>query len=423
MNEVKISVIIPVYNTEEYLQKCLNSVINQTFKDIEIICINDGSTDKSLEILEEYSKKDDRIKILSQKNKGAGAARNYGLKIAKGEYISFVDSDDWIELATYERLYDIAVSKDVDMIFFKMINYNNGEDRYYHTDYYDLIYLKEFFTNSTYDFHDLKDYLFKIPVSPCNKIYKRSFLENINAKFNEGLIFEDNPFFFKNILKAKKIFLYDEYFYIRRRTENSVMHLVNKNHFAIIQTTNQIIQIFKDSGLFEKFKKELLNKKITLIRNLVYDRLDENYKDDFFELVRNDFSIIKRNYNLNNDYENNLIPINQYFYLNSEKTTNFREFDLLNKNSYLESKINDLRQNFEANKKLLRERNSRLEKLNFNLKEKNTKLWEKNTKLNKKNKELNDTRNKIKDELNEVYSSNSWKVTKPIRRISNKFNK
>ena len=100
---VKISVIVPVYNVEKYLKKCLNSLINQTLNDIEIICVDDGSTDSSIEILKEFELKDDRIIVISQKNEGAATSRNKGINLAKGEYISFVDSDDWLELDAFEK--------------------------------------------------------------------------------------------------------------------------------------------------------------------------------------------------------------------------------------------------------------------------------------------------------------------------------
>ena len=112
---IKISVIIPVYNVEKYLRRCLDSVINQTFRDLEIICVNDGSTADSLHIFEEYKKQDDRIILLNQENMGQGNARNIGLKIARGEYIGFVDADDWIDLNFFEKLYEAAKKYDADV--------------------------------------------------------------------------------------------------------------------------------------------------------------------------------------------------------------------------------------------------------------------------------------------------------------------
>ena len=102
----RVSVIVPVYNVEKYLKQCLDSLINQTLEDIEIICVNDGSTDSSLNILEEYQNKDNRIKIISQENKGVSAARNLGLKNAKGEYLLFIYADDWVELNALEELFN-----------------------------------------------------------------------------------------------------------------------------------------------------------------------------------------------------------------------------------------------------------------------------------------------------------------------------
>ena len=119
----KISVIIPVYNVEKYLRECLNSVINQTMEDIEIICVNDGSTDRSLDILKEYAAKDDRIIVINQTNGFVESARNNGLKIAGGEYIQFVDSDDYLELNACETAYKYALQYDADVVIFGYKNF------------------------------------------------------------------------------------------------------------------------------------------------------------------------------------------------------------------------------------------------------------------------------------------------------------
>mgnify|MGYP004499027325 FL=1 len=119
---VKVSVIVPVYNSEKYLNKCIDSILNQTLKEIELILVNDGSTDGSMKILEKYSESDSRVVILNLKNGGPGKARNEGIKIAKGEYLSFVDSDDYIEIEFLEKLYKAAAHNKVQMI---MTNYND----------------------------------------------------------------------------------------------------------------------------------------------------------------------------------------------------------------------------------------------------------------------------------------------------------
>ena len=112
----KVSVIIPCYNAEKYLDQCMYSVINQTLQDIEIICVDDGSTDKTLEILHQYEEKDQRIKVLCQQNKFAGVARNKGMDAAKGEYFAFLDADDYYELDGLEKAYEIAKTNDLDML-------------------------------------------------------------------------------------------------------------------------------------------------------------------------------------------------------------------------------------------------------------------------------------------------------------------
>ena len=134
MNEYKVSVIVPVYNDELYLSNCLESLINQSLKDIEIICINDGSSDNSLSILEDYSDKDDRISYYSQANKGPGAARNKGIEKAKGDYIAFVDADDWLDLNALEKLYNQSIKNDSDMVLFNAIEHfpNKNNERIYH---------------------------------------------------------------------------------------------------------------------------------------------------------------------------------------------------------------------------------------------------------------------------------------------------
>lgn len=126
---IKVSVIIPVFNTEKYISKCLSSLVNQTLDDIEIICVNDGSTDNSLEIIEKIANNDARIKIINQEHKKQGAARNSGLKIAEGEYIGFVDSDDWIDLNYYEMLYNTAKKYDADIALATNVRIGNGKTK------------------------------------------------------------------------------------------------------------------------------------------------------------------------------------------------------------------------------------------------------------------------------------------------------
>ena len=126
----QISVVLPVYNVEEYLRQCLDSLANQTFEDFEVICVNDGSGDSSLSILEEYASEDERFKIISQENKGLSGARNTGMDYIKGKYTIFVDSDDWLELNALEKLYNKITALDSDILMYKFRFFNQDSEQY-----------------------------------------------------------------------------------------------------------------------------------------------------------------------------------------------------------------------------------------------------------------------------------------------------
>ena len=192
----KVSVIIPVYNVEKYLRQCLDSVVNQTLKDIEIICVDDGSTDNSLAILEEYAANDDRFIILEQKNQGAGAARNKGLEVAKGEFVHFMDSDDWIETYAYEELYDLIIIKKVDLIKFRAHSYNNKTGEVTSRPFCDVAWVnKKYFENYLNINDDCID-MVKLPDSPWSGFYKRDFLERNHIYFDNLVCANDVGFFF-----------------------------------------------------------------------------------------------------------------------------------------------------------------------------------------------------------------------------------
>ena len=130
MEEIKVSVIVPVYNAEEHLNQCLDTIVNQTLKEIEIICVDDGSTDNSLEILNQYAQKDTRIKVIQQKNQYAGVARNNGLKIARGEYVIFLDSDDFFKEDLLEKTYNQGKKVDADIVLFGAKCFDNESGDY-----------------------------------------------------------------------------------------------------------------------------------------------------------------------------------------------------------------------------------------------------------------------------------------------------
>ena len=249
-NSVKVSIIIPVYNTEKYLKQSLDSVINQSLKDIEIICINDGSTDNSLQILEEYSRQDERIKIITQPNQGQASARNLGMSFATGEYIGFLDSDDWVENTAFEQLY--YKSNNNDIIMAPAIVYNQTQNSYdYKDSYFSLDIIPEELFNREFSYNDCSDFIFRICVAPWNKLYKRQFLTDNNILFPQNLIFEDNLFTIKALLKSKSIkAIKTPLFYYRIDTENSTTHSSGKKDY-------KKLDIFKILKLEEDFLKEV----------------------------------------------------------------------------------------------------------------------------------------------------------------------
>jgi len=188
-----ISIIVPIYNSEKWIKKCIESLVNQTYRDIEILLINDGSKDKSLEICKDYAEKDRRIVVIDKENEGVSATRNLGIKKSKGEYIQFVDSDDYIEPCMCEKL--IAAIVDVDMVLCGMRVWKNG-----------VVLREPHLDNGVYNFKDNVDTYFilrKINLGPCNKLFRKKLIFN---GFKEGLsLGEDALFLFDYMRKVDKV--------------------------------------------------------------------------------------------------------------------------------------------------------------------------------------------------------------------------
>ena len=193
MPEPKISIIIPVYNVEKYLRECLDSCINQTLEDIEIICVDDCSTDNSYKILEEYQQKDSRIKVFKQEtNRKQGAARNRGLEIATGEYIWFVDSDDYIDTKACQILYDTIKKFDVDMLCFSALRFSEQEGSrhfFYNKYYHQGVQINRIYHPKT-NWREIN--FSNLNATPVSYLTKRSVLQKF--KFREGVWHEDTDF-------------------------------------------------------------------------------------------------------------------------------------------------------------------------------------------------------------------------------------
>lgn len=211
----KVSIIVPVYNVEKYLRKCLDSLINQTLKEIEIICVNDGSKDNSPKILEEYAKKDNRIIVINQENAGLSVARNSGIDIAKGEYIGFVDSDDWVDLDFFEKLYYSATSNDADIAVGGIIRVTGIKKKKF------LNFEKETLTDNV----NLKFELCDVPEKSYvwNKIYKTEKLKEIGLEFEKGIFYEDCIFTPQALFYLGKIVTVPNIYYYYLRRGNSTV--------------------------------------------------------------------------------------------------------------------------------------------------------------------------------------------------------
>ena len=215
---VKISIIIPVYNVEKYLRQCLDSLIGQTLKDIEIICVNDGSKDNSLEILREYKNKDSRIVIIDQINQGVSVARNNALKIAKGEYIGFVDSDDWVDADFFEKLYYSAIKNDCDIAVGGIAwNFTSGE-----LDFIDLKFKKSKIFNKTPDKYKITRVAKAAYI--WNKIYKKELFEKLKLEFEPGICYEDMMFSHIILHESEKLVTVPNTFYHYRANPLSLVH-------------------------------------------------------------------------------------------------------------------------------------------------------------------------------------------------------
>ena len=366
----EISVVVPVYNVEEFLEECLDSIVNQTFRDIEIICINDGSTDGSLAILNRYQSLDDRFTVVSQENSGHAVATNRGMELSKGKYLFLMDSDDKLELTAFEELYNYAEEKDVDFVIFQAMNYVMDEDRYYESDLYSLKKLINRVGDKIFNYKDINDLIFDIPVTPWSKLYKTDFIKSSGAKFPEGLVFDDNVFFFDILFNAEKMAVYEKFLFIRRWYTYSSTTNGDKRFMDSIDINNLTIDLFKKHGVFEQYKKDLYNRKVNL-GNYRFVRIKDEFKDLFFEKLQNDFKGLVDD-GLYEDYLSNLNDRNEFIFksvLESQTAMEFKYkvlyYDSNNKVKILNNKVKNLEnQNAELTNqcKIPKEKNKTFEK-------------------------------------------------------------
>ena len=294
----KVSVIVPTYNVEQYLVECMDSIINQTLGDIEIICVDDGSTDKSGKILDEYASRDNRVKVIHKENGGYGKAMNVGLDNATGEYIGIVEPDDYVDLTMFEILYQKAVELDLDLIkadFNRFIG--DKENR-------DFFYNKLDFTDKHYNkLINLQENLvpFYFTMNTWSGIYKRGFLNKYNIRHHEsaGASFQDNGFWFQTFAFAQRAYFLDKPFY-NKRDDNENSSVKNKGKvYAIANEYDWIYQklfvnneVLKNRLIDVYWQKRLDNHMFTL------KRIDKKFVEEYLNFVKKDCSNGIKNHEL-----------------------------------------------------------------------------------------------------------------------------
>lgn len=257
---IKFSVIIPVYNVGKYLRDALNCLVNQTYSNFEAICVNDGSTDNSLEILKEYSNKDKRFVVITQENQGQGIARNKAIDIANGDYILFLDPDDLIETDTLEvLLQQIKAHKDVDIIQFDYITLtdNPRKNRIKSFKKQARKFLKfNLKNNQIYNWKDFQRLdLSNIGIAVWNKVYSSEFIKNNSIKFAPAKHGEDHIFSIKSTVLAKKILYINNVLYHYRIRSNSSAVKMSDDNFCIFENIKYVKDFLTEQNLLEELNK------------------------------------------------------------------------------------------------------------------------------------------------------------------------
>ena len=299
INNNKISIIVPVYNVEKYIKKCLDSIVNQTYKNLEIIIINDGSTDDSLSIVEKYKKKDKRILLISQINQGVSAARNNALKCVSGDYIMFVDSDDWLELDTCHKLIDKVEKEKSDIVIFNFIKEFNSKSvrNLSYDENFDLS-IKEnydkFLSVMISPFYKVKNLRYLGLGYACNKIIKKDCIKNVKFPFEGIQAYNEDIMFYLQLFKnAKKISLSNEFLYHYRVYDQSATFKYNKDIMLVNDKTYEILSSNVD--IKNLYLKEAISAR--MIYNLCKEMNLYIFNDKLTISIKNRIKLLKKEIN------------------------------------------------------------------------------------------------------------------------------
>lgn len=287
---MKLSIVIPVYNLAQYIEKCLNSILNQPFKDYEIICVNDGSTDNSLEVLKKYEGK---IVIIDKENEGSGVARNAGIDRAKGEYILFVDGDDWLEENVLEKMVSKADELTTDILFFGGLSYydNKGQNGGYSKNK-----LPRKYFNKVVSAKDVKKDIFKFPSTPWSKLYRRDFLLKNNIRFQNIKVGQDQLPFFHSMISAGRFAILPENLYCyRKNRQGSAMTVKKKKNFSPIYVFYGIENLLIKLGKLDEYKYIFANRYFSKATSWL-GKFQDDLKKEYFEEYSILLDHLKREY-------------------------------------------------------------------------------------------------------------------------------
>lgn len=289
-DRAKVSVLVPIYNVEDYLEECLDSLVNQTLRNIEIICINDGSTDDSLRIIKKYASKDKRIKVIDKKNTGYGDSMNRGLKKATGEYIGIVESDDFIELDGFEKLYNLAKKYDAEIV--KSNYYEYFTDRHKDIGKSNMFLLED--TGRIVDPRKRRHIFYEKP-SIWSAIYKTDFLRKNDIDFlpSPGASYQDSGFNFKAWANARRVYFIDDAFlHYRQDNPNSSVKSDSKIN-AVKDEYDEVERYLKERGMMDEYGYTLTAMRFSsYIWNM--KRLTNKAARKFAVTVREDYERIKK---------------------------------------------------------------------------------------------------------------------------------
>lgn len=285
----KVTVIVPFFNSEKYIRECIESLVNQTLKELEIICINDGSTDSSFEIVQEYAQRDDRIVLVSKQNTGYGHSMNLGLSLAKGEYIGILESDDYVASTMFERLYHVSKEQDLDFI-------KSDFSRFYRIRNMEINQVDKICEKNPSWYHRLLDPsddsdLLDVHMQTWTGLYRAEFLHKNDIRHNEtpGASFQDIGFWFQTFCLANRaMFLNETFYHVRRDNPDSSIRNKEKAYCAAEEFKFIFEFLKKNPDMYGRFIG-MYHKKKYSVYMFTLNRIDDSLRPDFLEFMQKEF--------------------------------------------------------------------------------------------------------------------------------------